>query len=167
MQDEDKIHHLEQEIILDSNIAELERLQAFINKFCEVESVPEETCFQLQVVLEELILNAMNYGECNPSEDAIRLSIKRQGNELLFVLSDTGKSFNPLEAPEPDLTGDVLTRQVGGLGIHLVRNLVHSLRYERREGRNYLYFAKRMSPAPNTAPPEGETDANRNGNNQS
>lgn len=133
-------------IVLDSNITELERLKAFIDTFCKIESVQEETCFQLQIVLEELVFNTMKYGRCEPKEGAIRLSMNRRGDEVSVVLSDTGISFNPLEVPPPDLTADVHDRQVGGLGIHLVRNLVQSIRYERREDRNYLYFTKRLNP---------------------
>ena len=164
---ENKFNPIESVIALDSDIAELERLKAFIDKFCEVESVQEGICIQLQIALEELVLNTMNYGQCEPKEGAIGLSMKRQGDELIIVFSDTGMSFNPLEAPPPDLTGDVRDRQVGGLGIHLVRNLVESIRYERREGRNFLYFTKHVHSVSDTAEPEGETNANRNGDNQS
>jgi anti-sigma regulatory factor (Ser/Thr protein kinase) len=146
-------NHAEQEITLDSDIAELEQLKTFVDKFCEIESLSEEICYHLQIVLEELILNAMKYGQCEPAKGSIQLSIKRQGNDVLAVLSDNGIPFNPLEAAPPDLISDVVDRQVGGLGIHLVRNLVHSLRYERRDGRNYLYFAKHVNPIPDTAVP--------------
>jgi serine/threonine-protein kinase RsbW len=160
-------YQIENVLTLDSDIAELERLKKFVDTFSEMESLPEEICYHLQIVLEELVLNTMNYGLCEPAKGAIRLSMKRQGDDVIAILSDTGVHFNPLEAPTPELTGDVGVRKVGGLGIHLVRNLVQSLRYERREGRNYLYFAKHINQAPDAARPEGETHANGNGNNQS
>jgi anti-sigma regulatory factor (Ser/Thr protein kinase) len=150
---EDKRNHAEQELLLDCDIAELERLTAFVDKFCEIESLSEEIGYHLQIALEELVLNAMKYGRCEPAKGSIHLSMKRQGNEVLAALSDNGIPFNPLDAAAPDTTSDVLDRQVGGLGIHLVRNLVHSLRYERRDGRNFLYFTKHVNPVPDTALP--------------
>jgi len=157
----------ERVLALDSDIAELERLSAFVDAFCELEAVPAETCSQLQVALEELVLNVIKYGECEPKKDAIRLAIRREGDELRAELSDTGVFFNPLDVPPPDLTGSVLDRPLGGLGIHLVRNLLQSIRYERCAGRNYLYFVKRLNPGLGKAEMEGEPHANGNGDNQS
>ncbi len=137
-------------LALDSDIAELERLTPFIDAFCELEGVPPDTCYQLQVALEELVLNAINYGKCDPKEGAIQLTIRREGNEVRAVLSDSGIRFNPLEAPAPDLAADVRDRALGGLGIHLVRNFIPSIRYERRDGRNYLYLARSVNPEPGT-----------------
>jgi anti-sigma regulatory factor (Ser/Thr protein kinase) len=154
-------------LALDSDAAELERLRAFIDAFCERERVPEETCYQLQVALEELVLNAIKYGECEPKERAIRLAIKREGDEVCGVLSDSGIRFNPLEAPPPDLTGSVSDRPLGGLGIHLVRHFLPSIRYERREGRNHLYFTKPVNPDSGMASQQGGTNADGNGDNQS
>ena len=157
----------EKVLALDSDLAELERLKAFVDTFCEAESVTGETCFQLQIVLEELVLNTIKYGECEPKKDAIRLVIKREGDEVRAVLSDSGISFNPLEAPPPDLTASVADRPLGGLGIHLVRHFLPSIRYERREGRNYLYFTKPIDPGSGPVSPEGGIHANANGDNQS
>jgi serine/threonine-protein kinase RsbW len=153
-------------LTLDGDIAELERLSAFIDEFCELEGVREETCYQLQVALEELVLNAIKYGGCEPKKGAIQLAM-RKGNDLVhIVLSDSGISFNPLETPPPNLTGSLSDRPVGGLGIHIVRHIIPSIRYERRGGRNYLYLTKPVNPESGTVSPEGRTHANRNGNNQ-
>ena len=164
---ENKTNSIQSVIELDSDVAELERLRVFIDTFCGAAFLSEETCYQLQIALEELVINVMNYGQCNPQKGAIRLSMRRQADEIVGVLSDRGISFNPLDAPAPDLTADVRDRQIGGLGIHLVRNLLQSLRYERSEGWNYLYFTKQVNPTPGVSEPEGERHANRNGNNQS
>jgi serine/threonine-protein kinase RsbW len=152
-------------LVLDSNVAELERLEAFISGFCETEGVPEEISYQLQVALEELVLNAIKYGGCNPTKGAIRLAIKKEGGEVSAVLSDNGAGFNPLDMPPPDLTKSVLDRPVGGLGIHLVRHLIPSIRYERREERNYLYLTKPVKLTCALSQEE-ETHANGDGDNQ-
>ncbi len=129
-------------LILDSDIAELPRLEAFLNSFCEKAGVPGEIGCQWQLALEELIVNAIRHGRCEPKKEAIRLAMKRDGDEVCAVFSDTGAGFNPLDAPLPDLTKSLLDRPVGGLGVHFVRHIIPSIRYERRGGRNYLYLAK-------------------------
>lgn len=153
-------------LTLDSDIAELERLSAFIDEFCALEGVPEETCCQLQIALEELVLNAIKHGGCEPKKGAIRLAMRNESGEVRIVLSDSGTYFNLLEAPTPDLTASLQDRKLGGLGIHLVRHLMPSIRYERRGGRNYLYLARPVNPESGTVKPEGGTLANGNGDNQ-
>jgi anti-sigma regulatory factor (Ser/Thr protein kinase) len=154
-------------LTLDSDIAELERLVEFVGRFCELQGVPEEICYQLQIVLEELVINAIKHGGCEPTKGAIRLAIRKEGDEVSAVLSDSGVGFNPLDAPSPDLTKSLRDRPVGGLGIHLVRHLIPSIRYERRGGRNYLYLTKPVKPESGTVSPEEETYANGDGDNQS
>jgi serine/threonine-protein kinase RsbW len=129
-------------LTLASNIAELERLRRFVASFCESEGIPGEICCQLQVVLEELVTNTIRYGGCETKEDAIQLAMRKKGDEVSAVLSDNGSNFNPLDAPSPDLTKSLLDRPVGGLGIHLVRQIMTSIRYERRGNRNYLYLIR-------------------------
>jgi len=136
----------ERVLTMNSDLAELDRLGEFIDGFCDVEGIPQKTCHQLHIALEELVINAMRYGGCEPKEGAIRLSIQKKGNDVSIELSDSGGDFNPLDAPSPDLAKNLLDRPVGGLGIHIVRHLVTSIRYERRGGRNYLYLTKPVKP---------------------
>ncbi len=143
---EDEVNPRESVLTLDSDIAELERLGAFVDGFCELEGIPQDICYQLHVALEELVINAIKYGGCDPKQGAIRLAIQRTGDEVAVQLSDSGVRFNPLNVPSPDLTKSLLDRPAGGLGIHLVRHLIPSIRYERRGGRNYLYLTKPVKP---------------------
>jgi anti-sigma regulatory factor (Ser/Thr protein kinase) len=164
---ENEVNSGESVLTLNSESAELERLGEFIDGFCNLEGIPQETCYQLHVALEELVINTIKYGGCEPKEDAIRLSIRKVGAEVSVVLSDSGVDFNPLDAPSPDLTKNLLDRPVGGLGIHLARQLIPSIRYERRGGRNYLFLTKPVKPESGTVSPEEATHANRDGDNQS
>ena len=140
-------------LTLDSDVKELERLRIFVDSFCEAQSVPVETCYQLQVVLEELVLNIIKYGGCERPKDAIGLAIRKTGADIHITLSDSGVSFNPLEVPAPDVNQSIQERPLGGLGIHLVRNLIPSIIYERRGGRNYLYLKKPTNPELGIASP--------------
>ena len=151
----------EETLTLDSDLEELERLRGFIDAFCEREEVPEDSHYHLSLALEELVVNAMKHGVCQPRRSAIRLAMRMESGEVRITLSDTGVPFNPLEAPLPDLGQELLGRPIGGLGIHLVRCLIPSIRYERHDGRNYLYLNKPVK-RDSCLHREGDTDANRN-----
>ena len=62
----------------------------------------------------------------------------RTPGRLLVTLSDDARPFNPLSAPAPDLSPDADEREIGGLGIHLCREMFDQLTYERCDGRNVV-----------------------------
>jgi serine/threonine-protein kinase RsbW len=132
----------EESLTLPGDLACLERLSAWIDEFCALHAVPDETHYHLNVALEEMVINAIKHGQCGMAEDAIRVIMELADGEIRITVSDSGKAFNPLDVPEPDLGGDIARRPVGGLGIHLVRCLMGSVRYERRDERNWLYLTK-------------------------
>ena len=122
-----------------------------------------EQCFDLDVVLEELVVNVASYAygdsggdveiECGPyrSED--------KGPCFRVVFRDWGSPFNPLDAATPDMDADDAARSQGGFGIHLVRHKVDLLSYDRVRDKNELTLAlalgqrdKAASPAPSTSP---------------
>jgi len=129
-------------LTLDSDPGQLDRLGGFVDAFCDRHDLPDEVRFHLNVALEELVLNAIKYGRCNPAESAIRLEMWMEGADVRMELCDTGVPFNPLDVPEPDLGGDLAARTIGGLGIHLVRSLMTTVAYERRGSCNYLFLTK-------------------------
>jgi serine/threonine-protein kinase RsbW len=129
-------------LALPGDLAHLERLSAWIDEFCALNAVPDETHYHLNVALEEVVINAMKHGRCGLAEDAIRITMELEDGEIRITVSDSGKAFNPLDVPAPDLGSDIAKRPIGGLGIHLVRCLMGSVRYQRREERNWLYLTK-------------------------
>jgi len=133
---------VEKTLTLPADLAHLEHLSAWIDEFCALNGIPDDTHYHLNVALEEVVINAIKHGQCPPSADAIRVTMTLEGGEIHITIDDTGRPFNPLEAPAPELGGDIAARPIGGLGIHLVRCLMGSLRYERRDGRNWLYLTK-------------------------
>ncbi len=147
---------LQESLVLDSDLSELERLRTFIDDFSDREGLPDEIHYHLNVALEELVVNAVMHGRCEPRDGAIRLAMALEAGEIRIELSDNGSAFDPVQAPPPDLSQNVLSRPIGGLGIHLVRCLIPGIRYERRDGRNYLYMTKPISGG-------GKTDANCDG----
>jgi len=103
--------------------------------------------FHLTLVLDELVTNIISYGYADYDEHPIDVTIAIDGDLLTIRVEDDSEPFNILEAPEPELDVPLEERDkpVGGMGIHLVKNMVHNIEYEREEGKNVLTLTKNIS----------------------
>lgn len=107
----------------------------------------------LLLITEELACNALDHGRAGQPADPpaahnhISVEIIRHGDELQVEFRDAGRPFNPLVQPPPDLDGHILDRPVGGLGVHLIRELAESVSYSREGPHNILRVVLR-SPSP-------------------
>jgi len=100
------------------------------------------------LALEELVTNCIKYAYDDAAEHtiAVELAIEESaaGPELRITVVDDGRPFDPLEAPPPDLTSKAEDRQIGGLGLFLLREMADGIAYERRGGTNRTTLTKRM-----------------------
>jgi anti-sigma regulatory factor (Ser/Thr protein kinase) len=67
-----------------------------------------------------------------------------QNESIILVLTDTGKEFDPTMVPDADVTLSAEDRQIGGLGIFLIRQIMNEVKYERIEGKNILTMEKKL-----------------------
>ena len=105
---------------------------------------PDAT-FLVRLAIEELVTNCIKYGyDTAGSEHAIDVSLSIADHALTVVVVDDGHEFDPLSTVPPDLSLPLEQRSVGGLGIHLLRELADDVRYERLDGMNRLTLVKRM-----------------------
>jgi serine/threonine-protein kinase RsbW len=125
-------------LLLDGKLSELPRLAAETARFCREHALGDEVEFHLNLVLEELFANAIRHGGCEGMRDAARVQLEMLASGVAIEFADRGAPFDPTAAPAPDLHAPLETRQIGGLGIHLVRQIVRDLRYERVDGWNRL-----------------------------
>lgn len=120
---------------------QLERITAAVEEFAERDAWPPDLTFKVNLVLDELSVNVVNYGG-NASE--IEVSLASDGDQVRVEIADDGKPFDPLhEAPEPDIDAPLEDRPIGGLGIYLVREMMDELYYSRENGKNRLAMVKR------------------------
>jgi len=101
------------------------------------------------LAFDELLSNIVKYGYPDDGAHVIECEIGREGDAIVAVIMDDGVPFNPLNEPEPDISLPLETREMGGLGIHLVRRMFDEVRYQHRAGRNVLTLQKHGVP---TAP---------------
>ena len=106
------------------------------------------------VALDEVVSNVVNYGHRGGSDRPIVVHVLVRPGRLEVEIVDEGEPFTPLERDSPDVSQTLDERPVGGLGIHIVKQLMDDVSYHREDGRNHLRFAKRLSPAlTRSAPP--------------
>ncbi|WP_428425216.1 ATP-binding protein [Pararhizobium sp.] len=126
------------------DMVELDRLTSAVEAFCDEHDVPDKTVMQLTLVIEELFTNIVSYGylDSPTAGTPVTLAMAALDGVIKIDLSDDGRAFNPLAAPEPDLDADLEGRQIGGLGVHFLRTMMQDLCYSRRGGRNHVGFSK-------------------------
>lgn len=100
------------------------------------------------LAVEELVTNCIKYGYDDTFEHWIHIGIRLSGTELVVVIRDDGHPFDPRSLPEPDTDLPVEERPIGGLGIHLLRNLFDALDYSRVDGHNQVVLRKQVASGP-------------------
>ena len=135
---------MEKSIILANDITEISRLATFIDEVGEAFSLTPDVVFNLNLVLEEAVVNIINYAYPKEEHQYIYLSAHLHEDSIVFVLTDTGKEFDPTLAPEADITLSADEREIGGLGIFLIRQIMNEVRYQRIDGKNILTLEKRL-----------------------
>jgi anti-sigma regulatory factor (Ser/Thr protein kinase) len=117
---------------------ELDRVSAAIEDFALEADWPLDLVFKVNLALEEVVINVMNYGHDDGLHE-IDIILTADEESLTIEIVDDGRPFDPLtDAPKPDVNADLEDRNIGGLGIHLVRKMMDDVRYRREEGKNHL-----------------------------
>ena len=129
-----------------SDLGELERLQEAVAEFGEEGNWPPEVLYQVDLALDELFVNIVNYGYSDNARHEVEIDLTSDADALTIEIRDDGKPFNPLnDAPEPDLDAGIEDRPIGGLGIHLVLTMMDEVLYRREENKNHLTLIKRRN----------------------
>jgi serine/threonine-protein kinase RsbW len=117
---------------------QLELLVASVNQFAEEQEIAPDQAYKLNLALEEMVSNIIKYGYDDSGVHDIHVAVTIDNDRIHLRLEDDGHEFNPLSLPAPDTQKPLAQREVGGLGIHLVRNMCDEVRYSRMEERNIL-----------------------------
>lgn len=136
---------MEKKLVLKNEIAEINRLAIFIEELGEELNLLPDLVFNLNLVLEEAVSNVILYAYPKEEQQEIVLTAKKSEENLIFVLTDTGKEFDPTQAPDADVTLSAEERQIGGLGIFLIRQIMNKVEYQRIEGKNVLTLGKQLN----------------------
>ena len=129
-------------ITLPNDVQEVPQLATFVEEVCESHGVDMMTTMQLNLALEEAVVNVMTYGYPEGTKGYVDISVQSESDCLTFVISDSGQPFDPTTKGDVDTTLPAEQRSIGGLGIHLVKQLMDSIQYEYKDGHNTLTLKK-------------------------
>ena len=136
---------MEKKLVLKNEISEISKLAVFIEELGEELNLTPDLVFNLNLVLEEAVSNVILYAYPKEESQEISLLAKMSGSNLVFVLTDSGKEFDPTQAPDADITLSAEERQIGGLGIFLIRQIMNTVEYQRIDGKNVLTLGKQLN----------------------
>jgi anti-sigma regulatory factor (Ser/Thr protein kinase) len=114
------------------------RVEELIDRVGEAFGVDPDVLTDLRIALDEVVTNILKYAYSDSAPHDIGFHWELRDGRLATIIEDDGVPFDPLRAPQPDTTSSLADRQVGGLGIVFLKDLMHSVTYERVAGRNRL-----------------------------
>lgn len=117
---------------------ELARALGELGRWLDANGIAGRPRFQAELVLEELVTNVIRHGYDDQGAHPVDVTLSATPEDLIMVVSDDGRPFNPLERADPKPPASLAEAHVGGLGIMLVRKAARALSYERSGGRNRL-----------------------------
>ena len=125
---------MRKELRIKNQISELEKVAQFVEEIGEELGLSMELQMNLNLVMEEMVTNVIFYAYPEGVIADIELLAKSDGKELTFVLSDQGKEFDPTAKEDTDLDVNPADRDLGGMGIFIVKNIMNKVTYQRLEG---------------------------------
>ena len=127
-----------------NDVQSVPELAEFVDIVCEAAGFDMETCMKMNLAIEEAVVNVMNYAYPEGAKGAVSVDATISDEGLIFAISDNGKPFDPTSKEEVDTTLSAEERGIGGLGIHLIRQIMDSINYEYIDGRNVLKLIKKL-----------------------
>ena len=135
---------MKKEIKIKNHVEELEKVNQFVEEICEELGLDMELQMNLNLVLEEMVSNVIFYAYPKGTPEEIELAAESDGKELTFVLSDSGIEFDPTAKEDADPDVNPMERDIGGMGIYIVKNIMNKVTYQRLEGKNLLTMQKKI-----------------------
>jgi serine/threonine-protein kinase RsbW len=135
-------------LIIENDRSELNTVTNLVASLCAENAITHDVEYDLNLALDEIITNVIRhaFADGHPHQFTVRISVDR--SEFVAQVEDDGREFNPVARPTPDLNAPLAERKVGGLGIHLVRNIMDSFVYERAGGKNLVTLRKKIGSDP-------------------
>ena len=137
-----ELGHLDLRVV--NRTEEITRVNQGFNDFAEQYGVPEGDRRRINLIFDELLNNVISYAFDDDEEHFIDIAVSLERNRLVVIVADDGRPFNPFGRipPETDLPMD--DREIGGLGLHLVKNVMDDVTYERLGTKNVVTLIKNI-----------------------
>ena len=133
-------------ITVEAKIENVDKVTEFVNEVLEEKDCPLKVQMQLDVAIDEIFWNIAYYAYGKGSGNAtIQIEMEDNPPKITLTFIDQGIPYNPLENKDPDITLDIEDREIGGLGIFLVKKTMDELSYEYVDGQNILTMKKELA----------------------
>ena len=120
-------------------------VNAAFDKFAQEHAVPADVRRSVNVALDELLTNALSHGQKGRDPCSVTVDVELDKERVTIIVTDNGTPFDPFGRDAPDTALPVEERPIGGLGIHLVRELMDQVSYERRDDNNVVVLVKQLA----------------------
>lgn len=129
----------------DSTISNVDKVISFINDELDRVNCPQKTKVQIDVAIDELFSNIANYAY-NPDVGDVTVTMETHENTRSVVITfiDKGKPYDPLKRDDPNVNASLNEREIGGLGIYIVKKSMDDVQYEYKDGKNILTIKKNI-----------------------
>ena len=131
-------------VVIPNKISQIATAIEGFDSFSLENKLSPQIVYPGELALEEILTNVINYAFPAAGDHLIQVAFEIQNEELIFRISDDGVPFDPTLAPEPKLDLDLSDRQIGGLGIHLVRSMMDEMSHHRINQQNQLVLRKKL-----------------------
>jgi anti-sigma regulatory factor (Ser/Thr protein kinase) len=135
-------------LTLTNDIDELSRLEPFLENFFDQNSLDTTLLPRVNLAMEEALANVIMYAYPKGEKGEVTLTANIDDNAICMEIRDKGMPFNPLQQQEADLDVSLEERQIGGLGIHLIKEIMDKKEYSYEEGKNVLRMQLYLKPLP-------------------
>ena len=132
------------ELTLPAAAENIEKAVEFVNVQLEAAGCPPKVTVQIDIAIDELFGNIAHYAYGKDTGEAtVRVEVTEEP-AVIITFIDSGIPYNPLEKPDPDVAQSLEERQIGGLGIFMVKKSMDDITYEYKDGQNILRIKKIM-----------------------
>lgn len=133
------------ELTIDAILENIEKVTAFVNEQLEAFSCPMKAQMLIDIAIDELFGNIAHYAynsEVGPA--TVRIEVTEDPISVVITFIDNGLQYDPLSKDDPDTTLTAEERQIGGLGIYMVKKSMDDISYEYKNGQNILRIKKNI-----------------------
>ncbi len=133
------------EMTVEATLENIPSVTAFVDERLEALDCPMKAQMQIDVAIDELFSNIARYAYDPVTGPAtVRVDVDQEPLAVRITFIDHGKPYDPLAKADPDVTLSAEDRQIGGLGIFMVKKTMDDVRYEYKNGQNILTVEKRL-----------------------
>lgn len=133
------------ELTLDATVENISTVTAFVDEELEKIDCPMKAQMQIDIAIDELFSNIAHYAYHPPVGPAtVKIEVIEEPMSVVITFIDGGTPYNPLEKEDPDITLSAEEREIGGLGIFMVKKSMDSIDYEYKDGQNILRIKKNI-----------------------